>query len=657
MARFERLEDRALLTSVAGDFNGDGIADLAIGNPNATVSGASLAGSVQIIYGTVPSAFGNSDNSRNAGLTGLSTNKNLLISKANTGFSSTPKAGEQFGAGLAAADFNGDGIADLAIGVPGQNVGGASGAGAVYIVFGSRGAGIKTAGAKLWTQNSIGIQGTAESGDRFGSSLAAGDFNDDHRMDLAVGVPDEAVGSIQDAGAVNVIYGAPGGLAQRNNQLFAGLNSGAADGDILGTALAAGDFNADGFRDLAIGAPGRTTSGNLIAAGAVDVLYGTRSGLQTRNMQIWTVGSGGVQGTANAAGQFGASLAAGDFNDDSRSDLAIGAPGENITPGAGGTVAAGAVHVLFGSSSRLTSTSNQVWSETTTGITNSAPSAGDQFGASVAVGKLNGDRNDDLAIGAPGAATAADTANNIPSVSNAGTVSVLYSAGSTGLGTTGAQIWNQNTAGIVGGASDGTGAATGERFGANLALGDFNGDRISDLAAEAPGETLNNGVAGSANVIFGSAGGLTAGGSGTETNQFWLPTNVQSPESFLATNKTKPGIVTLPDGLQYQIITKGKGAVPTLASQYTVNYTGMLTDGTVFDSSAAHGGPATFGISGLIPGFSEALSLMQVGDHWKVFIPSNLAYGAGGNSGAGIGPNAVLIFDLEVLSISSNTTP
>ena len=127
---------------------------------------------------------------------------------------------------------------------------------------------------------------------------------------------------------------------------------------------------------------------------------------------------------------------------------------------------------------------------------------------------------------------------------------------------------------------------------------------------------------------------------------------MQNPESFLATNKTKPGIVTLPDGLQYQIITKGKGAVPTLLSQFTVNYTGSLSDGTVFDSSDAHGGPSTFGLSGLIPGFSEALSLMQVGDRWKIFIPSNLAYGAAGNAGAGIGPDAVLIFDIEVLSLS-----
>ena len=118
------------------------------------------------------------------------------------------------------------------------------------------------------------------------------------------------------------------GLKAKSNQMFSSLN-GTAAGDLLGFALTVGDFNADGLRDLAIGSPGRTVGG-LAAAGAVNVLYGTRSGLQTNNMQLWTVGSGGVQGTSTAAGQFGFALAAGDFNDDSRSDLAIGAPGENV---------------------------------------------------------------------------------------------------------------------------------------------------------------------------------------------------------------------------------------------------------------------------------------------------------------------------------------
>ena len=322
LARFEPLEDRALLTSVAGDFNADGIADLAIGNPNASVNGHTLAGSVQIIYGTVPSAYANSDGSRNAGLTGLTTKKNLVVTKTFPGLNASPQANDQFGSALAAADFNGDGIVDLAIGTPGQS----GGAGAVYILFGSRAAGLKTTGAKLWTQNSPKILGMSEAGDHFGAALAAGDFNSDHRMDLAIGVPNEGADSATDAGAVNVIYGADRRTqAQKQSDVL--RRQWLRGRRLVRHRPGRGRFQCRRGRDLAIGSPGRTTSGNLIAAGAVNVLYGTRAGLQSKNMQLWTVGSGGVSGNANAAGQFGASLAAGDFNDDSRSDLVVGAAG------------------------------------------------------------------------------------------------------------------------------------------------------------------------------------------------------------------------------------------------------------------------------------------------------------------------------------------
>jgi FKBP-type peptidyl-prolyl cis-trans isomerase FklB len=174
------------------------------------------------------------------------------------------------------------------------------------------------------------------------------------------------------------------------------------------------------------------------------------------------------------------------------------------------------------------------------------------------------------------------------------------------------------------------------------------------LAVEVSAETLNNSTAGSAHVIFAASNGLNAGGGGSEVNQQWLPINVQSPEAFLATNKTKPGVITLTDGLQYKVTKQGTGGLGSVSSQYTVNYIGMHSDGTVFDSSAQHGGPATFGLNNLIPGFSEALSLMRVGDHWTVYLPSNLAYGPGGNPQAGINANEVLIFDLEIVSISSS---
>src|SRR5205823_5792108 len=144
-----------------------------------------------------------------------------------------------------------------------------------------------------------------------------------------------------------------------------------AAGDLFGSALAAGDFNADGFQDLAIGAPGQTVSGNS-NAGAVSVLYGTRTGPQIPNNQFWTADTGAIVSDSNQNAMFGFALAAADFNGDSRADLAIGAPGENLpTIGAQTAVAgAGGVHILFGSATRLTDAANQWWNENIPGIVN-----------------------------------------------------------------------------------------------------------------------------------------------------------------------------------------------------------------------------------------------------------------------------------------------
>jgi FKBP-type peptidyl-prolyl cis-trans isomerase FklB len=126
--------------------------------------------------------------------------------------------------------------------------------------------------------------------------------------------------------------------------------------------------------------------------------------------------------------------------------------------------------------------------------------------------------------------------------------------------------------------------------------------------------------------------------------------NKKEGEKFLAENKKKEGVVTLPSGLQYKIITKGKGKSPTLNDTVTVNYRGTLIDGKEFDSSYKRGKPATFPVKGVIPGWTEALQLMKPGSKWELFMPSDLAYGARG-AGNVIGPNATLIFEVELLSV------
>jgi FKBP-type peptidyl-prolyl cis-trans isomerase len=117
--------------------------------------------------------------------------------------------------------------------------------------------------------------------------------------------------------------------------------------------------------------------------------------------------------------------------------------------------------------------------------------------------------------------------------------------------------------------------------------------------------------------------------------------------AFLATNKNNPGVITLPDGLQYQIITTGTGVNPASSDTVTVNYRGSLLNGTEFDSSYKRGQPATFPVGGVIPGWTEALEKMPVGSKWKLFIPSELAYKEQGNRG--IPPNSTLIFEVELL--------
>jgi len=126
-------------------------------------------------------------------------------------------------------------------------------------------------------------------------------------------------------------------------------------------------------------------------------------------------------------------------------------------------------------------------------------------------------------------------------------------------------------------------------------------------------------------------------------------------EKFLADNKAKDSVVTLPSGLQYKILKQGTGEKPTSEDTVICNYKGTLIDGTEFDASEKHGGPASFPVKGVIAGWTEALQLMPVGSKWQLFVPSSLAYGAQGPPG--IGPNATLIFEVELVSIQKAAAP
>jgi FKBP-type peptidyl-prolyl cis-trans isomerase FklB len=130
--------------------------------------------------------------------------------------------------------------------------------------------------------------------------------------------------------------------------------------------------------------------------------------------------------------------------------------------------------------------------------------------------------------------------------------------------------------------------------------------------------------------------------------------NKKEGEAFLADNKSKEGVVALPSGLQYKVLKEGNGPKPTATDSVVCNYRGTLINGAEFDSSTKHGGPASFPVNGVIKGWTEALQLMPVGSKWQLFVPSDLAYadrGAGGD----IGPNATLIFEVELVSIENKS--
>ncbi len=131
--------------------------------------------------------------------------------------------------------------------------------------------------------------------------------------------------------------------------------------------------------------------------------------------------------------------------------------------------------------------------------------------------------------------------------------------------------------------------------------------------------------------------------------------NKADGDAYLARNKTQPGVITLPDGLQYTVLKEGTGATPSANDVVSVNYRGTLIDGTEFDSSYKRGQPAQFPVNGVIKGWTEALQLMKTGSKWQLLIPAELAYGESGQRG--IPPNSVLIFEVELLSVQAPPPP
>ena len=378
----------------------------------------------------------------------------------------------------------------------------------------------------------------------FGQSLAWGDFNNDGLGDLAIGIPDQAICITPpffcdlkpSAGVVAILYGSSAGLTSTNEFWDQRVLLGAPEnGDLFGATLAGGDFDGDGFSDLAIGVPGEDI-GTVGAAGAVNVIYGSSGGLTASGNQFWHKDSAGIIDFAAAGDQFGRALAAGDFNGDGRTDLAVGVPFHNL----GSASNAGSVSVIYGSSgSGLTATGNQIFTQN--GLFSStveAAETGDNFGLALAAGDFNGDGKADLAIGVPNEDVVSALVTNRPVV-DAGEVNVVYGS-STGLSRTagpGAQIWHQENIG-----SPIPALEAGDRFGSALTAWNFGRIQFlpgipirpvvtADLAIGVPFEDVfpfgttdftspQIADAGAINVIYGSAAGLSVSGSSGASQTF-----------------------------------------------------------------------------------------------------------------------------------------
>jgi hypothetical protein len=392
----------------------------------------------------------------------------------------------QHNPGSADADFDGDGFADLTVGGGLREVGDSED-GVVVVVYGSSD-GLTAKRSQSWSDTDFG-GGIVDS---FGAALATGDFDGDGFTDLAVGISEASIGSMESAGQIRVVYGSPQGLSTARSQVWSqdsrGVAGRAGSYDEFGVALVAADFGRGRQDDLAVGVHGEHHGG------AVNVLFGSPRGLSAAGDQMWSQASKGIAGKAEEEEGFGWSLAAGHFAGGQFADLVVGVPGDRV----GRVSDAGALNVINGSASGLTATGNRRWTQNSAGISGRSEQ-GDGFGLSIATGSFDGSGSDDLAIGAP------------YENGDRGAVNVIYGSAA-GLSARGEQIWSQESKGIAGKPE------RNDAFGWSITTGNFGhdyGGRIfADLAVRVPGELVADKVDTElVEIIYGSRRGLISADS------------------------------------------------------------------------------------------------------------------------------------------------
>ncbi len=370
------------------------------------------------------------------------------------------------------ADFARKGTSDLVIGTPAYTLNGVEYAGVVQIVYG---------GEHGRTQTLYPLDPHKQGG--FGTAVAVGDVNGDGYPDLIVSSFPAIDLSAGVTGSVAVFFGGPDGLSQKNSMLLSQNTVDPADRDTwigFGFGLVVGDFNGDGFADIAIGAH-HWNEDEAIQTGAVFIVPGGPQGpVVPSPPQLIYEGTPGLGGEEQSNQFFGFQMAVGDFNGDGFTDLAIGAPGD-------AQVLPGQVFLLRGSPAGLVPTGTIL-----------SDGAEDHFALVMTAGDFNGDKIADLVVGTP--------QGNVNGHTNAGAIYV-YPGSATGINPKKVQILTQDTPGVPGPASDNA------KFGAVLGVGDFNGDGYDGLAASADQTVGGHPHAGAVDVLYGSPGGLRTAGA------------------------------------------------------------------------------------------------------------------------------------------------
>jgi hypothetical protein len=456
------------------DFNGDGFTDVAIGSPYGTAGSAKFAGFVDIVYGSS---------------NGLNTGKHQVFSQASAGIAGSPETSDHFGNSLTSADFDHDGFADLAVGVPDEDTADGANAGYLQILWGSA-AGLSGTDSSATVEPTLTDPTTGEvivgpgPSHRFGETLSVGDIDRNGWSDLFYSVPGAGMFNWFDFTPVPTAKAVaktrtphPGkGLAIASANKTKGEVTAQSEEDVNTTFFATGNVTGDNLGDLVVGwydADGETVHGFQVLTGVIDP----------------ETGLGALDGTtAELIDTQVSSLTAGDFDGDGFDDVALGQ-----TPDA--THLGGQIAVYEGSATNVNPDAP------TTVLNQGSPSvpgndeAGDAFGASVAAGDVNKDGKADLAVGVP--------TEDVDSAADAGSAVMLYGS-ATGLTGAGSQGITQNTAGVPGGCE------TGDKMGTQVSLLDTNNDGFADLLAGAPAENAGDGMV---SWLEGVTAGVTGTGS------------------------------------------------------------------------------------------------------------------------------------------------